>query len=381
VYDHGPTLHARGPVQGNVYTVCLGDTTYSISKRFGLTVNQLSVANGLHNPNWIYAGQKLVIPGLGSCPSPPPPPPPPPSKPFITISSPTPGAQLPPTFTVSGTGGGLYEGALVVRALNGAGQVLAEKPATLRGSDVGAGGTGTYSVQLRVNVSQNTPGRIEAFATSPKDGSIVASAGVAVTFNAGACNTGACKPFITISSPTPGAQLPPTFTVSGTGGGLFEGALVVRAENKGGQVLAEKPVTLQGADVGAGGTGTYSVQLTVNVSPNTAGSIMAFATSPKDGSIVASATVPVTFVPSSPGYQDYAPGECKIWAKSGASFYAFPGGPEAGYFGAGGVFDAVRGAKVSGEYWYQMATAPGSHTPSVWVPTSSTTKTSDDCAF
>jgi LysM repeat protein len=478
VYDRGPSLHARGPIQGNIYSVMLGDTTFSISRRFGLTVDQLSAANGLPDPSRIYAGQKLVIPGLGPCP-------PPPAKPFITISSPTSGAQLPPTFTVTGTGGGLFEGSLVVRAMNNAGQVLAEMPTTLQGTDVGAGGTGTYSVQLTVNVSANTPGKIVASATSPKDGSIVAAATVPVTFNAGTSqpfitisspasdaqlpatftvsgtggglfegslviramnnagqvlaevpatlqganvgaggtgtysvqmtvhasantpgkilafstspkdgrivasasvpvnfNAGASQPFITISSPASGAQLPATFTVSGTGGGLFEGSLVVRAQTNAGQILAQQPTTLQGANVGAGGTGTYSVQLTVNVSANTAGKIVAFSTSPKDGSLVASANVPVTFTSSSsPTYKDYAPGQCKIRGKPGAPFYAFPGGPQIGYFGAGGTFNAIRGAKVSGAYWYLISTDPGSGTPSVWVPSSSTTAASAGCAF
>jgi LysM repeat protein len=373
VVDHGPTLHARGIIQGNVYTVAFGDTSFSVSRRFGLTVDQLAAANGLHDPSYIYGGQKLVIPGQGPCP-----PPPPPDKPFITIISPAPGTLLPPTFTVTGSGGGLFEGALVVRAVNGAGQVLAEKPATLQGPDVGTGGAGSYSVQLTVNVSQNTAGKIVAYATSPKDGSIVASAGVAVTFTPG----GASQRFITISNPVQGALLPGTFTVSGTGGGLFEGGLVVRAQTNAGQVLAEKPATLQGANVGAGGAGTYSVQLAVNVTQNTAGKIVAFATSPKDGSTVTSATVAVTFTPSaSPAYKDYAPGQCKIQGKPGAPFYAYPGGPQTGYFGSGGSFNAVRGAKASGETWYQIYTEPGAGVPSVWVPTSSTSSVSGGCAF
>ena len=477
VYDHGPTLHARGPVYGNIYTVVFGDTTFSISNRFGLTVGQLSAANGLANPNWIYAGQKLVIPGLGSCP-------PYPGKPFITITSPAPGALLPATFTVSGTGGGLFEGNVVVRAVNSAGQVLAEKATILQGVNGGMGGAGTYSVQLTVNVSANTPGQILAFSTSPKDGSTVASASVPVTFtpgtsqpfitigspvpgallpptftvsgtggglfegnvvvravnNAGqvlaekattlqganvgaggtgtysvqltvnvAANTpgkivayspspsgsgnvaqasvpvtfgpGGSQPFITISSPPPGALLPTTFTVSGTGGGLFEGGLVVRAQNNSGQILAQQPATLQGANVGAGGTGTYSVQLTVNVSQNTAGKIVAYAGSPSGSGVLAQAVVPVTFTPGSPTYKVYAPGQCKIQGKPNTPFFAYPGGPQTGYFGAGGTFDAIRGAKVSGAYWYEISTDPGSGNPPVWVPTSSTISATAGCAF
>jgi hypothetical protein len=482
--DHGPTQHAGGVIQGNVYTVAFGDTAFSVSRRFGLTVDQLAAANGLTNPNRIYGGQTLIIPGMGSCP---PSPPPPPGRPFITIISPAPGTLLPTTFTVTGSGGGLFEGSLVVRAVNSAGQVLAESPTTLQGSDVGAGGSGTYSVQLTVNVPQNTAGKIVSYATSPKDGRITASAGVAVTFTPGGAskpfitigtprpgallpatftvsgtggglfegalvvralngagqvlaeepvtlqgancgagcagtysvqltvnvsqNTagkivavatspqdgstvasaevavtfkggGTAQPFITIGSPAPGTQLPTTFTVSGTGGGLFEGGLVVRAQTNAGQVLAEKPATLQGANVGAGGAGTYSVQLAVNVSQNTAGKIIAFATSPKDGSTVTSAAVAVTFTgSSSQAYKDYAPGQCRIQGKPGAPFYAYPGGPQSGYFGSGGSFDATRGAKASGATWYQINTEPGAGVPSVWVPTSSTTSVSPGCAF
>jgi hypothetical protein len=118
------------------------------------------------------------------------------------------------------------------------------------------------------------------------------------------------------------------------------------------------------------------------VTQNTAGKIVAFATSPKDASIVTSATVAVTFTPSaSPAYKDYAPGQCKIQGKPGAPLYAYPGGPQTGYFGSGGSFNAVRGAKASGETWYQIYTEPGAGVPSVWVPTSSTSSVSGGCAF
>jgi hypothetical protein len=41
----------------------------------------------------------------------------------------------------------------------------------------------------------------------------------------------------------------------------------------------------------------------------------------------------------------------------------------------------VRGAKVSGVYWYEISTDPGSGNPPVWVPASSTTSVSTGCAF
>lgn len=46
-----------------VHVVHRGDTLYSVARRYGTTANAIAVANGLRNPNWIYVGQRLVIPG------------------------------------------------------------------------------------------------------------------------------------------------------------------------------------------------------------------------------------------------------------------------------------------------------------------------------
>lgn len=50
---------------GGTYTVRRGDSLSSIASRHGTTVNALVQANGLRNPSYIYAGQKLVIRGGG----------------------------------------------------------------------------------------------------------------------------------------------------------------------------------------------------------------------------------------------------------------------------------------------------------------------------
>jgi|GEM_PF-1884825 len=207
VYDRGPSAHARGTVNGNIYTVAVGDTMFSVSARFGLTVQQLAAANGIHNPWWIYPGQKLVIPGLGGQPvphpSPQPPPPwpspqpspqpcqpinppqpcplpcPPASPPvcptpvptvapkvFITITAPASGAVLASTFEVRGQAGGLFEGNVFVRAYDDKGAVLAEQATTVQAPDAGTGGSGPWAVTLTVNVVAGTPGKIVA--TSPQ---------------------------------------------------------------------------------------------------------------------------------------------------------------------------------------------------------------------
>jgi LysM repeat protein len=50
---------------GGIHVVQRGETLYSIARRYGTTTAALVSANGLRNPNFIYAGQRLTIPGGG----------------------------------------------------------------------------------------------------------------------------------------------------------------------------------------------------------------------------------------------------------------------------------------------------------------------------
>jgi len=92
------------PTPGGYYTVQRGDTLYSIARRYGTTHWAIAIANNLSNPNYIYPGQGLVIPGSIPGPVPPPPPPPPPAPtptpqvavcpPWANITEPTVNAEL-----------------------------------------------------------------------------------------------------------------------------------------------------------------------------------------------------------------------------------------------------------------------------------------------
>lgn len=49
--------------QCRIYVVRCGDTLSSIAWKLGVDVWSLAHANGIQNPNWIFAGQRLVISG------------------------------------------------------------------------------------------------------------------------------------------------------------------------------------------------------------------------------------------------------------------------------------------------------------------------------
>ena len=53
----------------NFVVVNYGDTLYAIAARTGTTVDALLRANGIPNANFIYAGQRIMIPPSGSAPS------------------------------------------------------------------------------------------------------------------------------------------------------------------------------------------------------------------------------------------------------------------------------------------------------------------------
>jgi len=257
VHDRGPGLHAQGHVIGNnVYVVAPGDTWYSIGQRFGVPVKKLQRYNYTRK---LYANSSLTIPGLtggGGQPQPPV------GRPSVRLTTPAAGTVLPRTFMVTGVGQNLFEGNVVIQALDSAGNVLAEKPTVLQGPDVGTGGRGVWSVQLTVNAQLGTPGNIKVF--SPGE---VTEYSVAVTY--GRRNS---------------------------------------ADRVG-----------------------------------------------------------------------YAPGECAITGRPGAPIYTFPGGPQMGQFVAGGVFEARQRIEYNGSDWYMIQPEASAGNPPEWVPVQSLSSIGQGC--
>jgi len=57
-YDHDYGYHDGG----TYHKVHYGDTLYSIGRKYNANPYHIADVNGLYNPNYIYAGQKLYIP-------------------------------------------------------------------------------------------------------------------------------------------------------------------------------------------------------------------------------------------------------------------------------------------------------------------------------
>jgi len=216
-----------------------------------------------------------------------------PPQPYIQINQPVSGAVVDTSqaVLVIGMGGALFEGNVVVQARDAAGNVLAEQPTTIEAPDAGTGGEGLWDVLLSIKAQPGTPGQIVAFSPSPVDDTNMAEAMVEVTFGE------PVQPYIQIDQPTEGSLLDiaSPVTVSGTGGALFEGNVVVQAQDAAGNVLAELPTTIQSPTAGTGGEGPWEVQFSIPVEPGSSGQILAFSFSPQDGSVMASAQVNVTY--------------------------------------------------------------------------------------
>jgi LysM repeat protein len=167
VFDRGSRPHATGSVRGSIYTVAADDTFYSIGLRFGLPYQEILQANNLAEGASVSAGYKVTIPGLQPTDPPiqpppvitPPPVKPPVGRPFLAITSPTPGSTLNPRYTViiTGTGSNLRGDNVLVRVKDPRGP-------TIKSQNTAVDAFGNWRAEFKdgVPATAGTEGIIEA---------------------------------------------------------------------------------------------------------------------------------------------------------------------------------------------------------------------------
>src|SRR5688572_30630600 len=64
--QQAPAVAAAAPTQSTAITAEPGDTLYSLSRRFGVSVAAIAAANGLTQTSTLLIGQRLVIPAPNS---------------------------------------------------------------------------------------------------------------------------------------------------------------------------------------------------------------------------------------------------------------------------------------------------------------------------
>ncbi|MCG2769259.1 MAG: LysM peptidoglycan-binding domain-containing protein [Chloroflexota bacterium] len=152
-----------------------GETLSSIAWLYGVNYWDIATLNGLANPNLIYVGQVLLIPTTGPVPTPTPPVPV--VQEAIIISTPTSDATITSPVTVTGYGSA-FENTLAVRVLDETGAVIGEGFAMVDAEFGQYGpftGTVTYAAPATTQL-----GRIQVFSISMRDGATVHLASVTI---------------------------------------------------------------------------------------------------------------------------------------------------------------------------------------------------------
>jgi LysM repeat protein len=158
------------------HVVRSGETLRVIAQRYGVGILQLIAANGIVNPDRIYVGQSLRIPGRGQPTAAPPQPTPslptPASYPSeeIAIISPGRGVTVTNPALVTGFASSPFEQTVVVAVLDGSGGRIGLASGIITGE---YGQRGPFSVKVPFTVPANSqPGRIQVFTESPRDGAL-----------------------------------------------------------------------------------------------------------------------------------------------------------------------------------------------------------------
>lgn len=159
---------------------------------------------------------------------------------FIEISSPDDYSAVESTFTLSGTGAGLFEGNVIVEASAQGGDVLFEGTTILQAEEMGAEGEWSIEVDLG-ELEEPTPIFIRVYSTSPQDGSTTAFDSLRLN-----ANSEFGLRYVEITTPYFGAGVNTSpMVIEGMAGSAFENNIVIEVRDfDTGEVLAETFATI-----------------------------------------------------------------------------------------------------------------------------------------
>jgi len=201
---------------------------------------------------------------------------------YINITSPEDySAVAGPTFPVSGTGKGLFEGNVIVRVTTpGSSEPLFEGTTILQTQEVGGEGTWSLDVDLSA-LREAAEIVVTAYSTSAEDGSTTALDSLRL-----AGNSQFGLPYVEIQTPTYAAGVnSSSLLVEGMAGAAFENNIVIQVQNfDSGEVLAETHATVQTDELA--GSGPFSAELSFDAEPGTKINIYAFQPAVADGESV-----------------------------------------------------------------------------------------------
>jgi LysM repeat protein len=163
-----------------LYVVQPGDTLLSIAAKFNVSVWDIARRNGIWNINLIFSGRTLIIPGAANGADLPPAPPAdevPVMQEAIIISAPVMNQAISSPVTVTGWGSG-FENNLAVDILDENGMVIGQGYATV---DAEIGQIGPFTGEITFTMpAASQPGRVSVYSVSPRDGAVEHLASVSV---------------------------------------------------------------------------------------------------------------------------------------------------------------------------------------------------------